>query len=626
MRFRILGPLELRTPSLAESVVLGGLKQRTTLATLLLNANRVVATSQLLKALWADEEPPPSARKMLQNAVWCLRNLLGDGGPATLLTRAPGYVLRVDPNEVDFFVFNRLFDKGRAALAAGRPDVAAPLLHDALQLWRGPMLADLVEAGISWPELVTAQNARLNALEEYFEAQLACGRHHELVNELERTVEVETFRERLCGQLMIALYRCGRQSDALAVYARIRAALVEDLGLEPDRGLQQLQQAILTHAPELAPTGGPPWEAIRVPAPVAAEPPPPMERRQVSVVLIRAELGQRYSQSEAAEADEILGAVDRTIREHVECLGGTLAASIGPLSLALFTTDEAASGSGAGPVRAVRAACAVRDNVGVLLLRACGATLRIAVITGEALVRDRSDHASAAPAIVGTLLGRGQMLLAMVGAGELHVCDRTRELIGTLMRFGPAASPAEGWRVDGPWPDLGREHELHVLAGLLQRARHRGWPHLVTILGDPGVGKTRLLAEFACRLAQEQPAVRFSTSLAAPAAHVVVLDDLHLADDDTLDAVEGLAEAAGLKPLLVIAAARPELLERRPTWGGGKRHATVISLDPVRDTHPPRDDLVRRLAATWISASVRPTQPARPAPAEREPLPEGRVA
>ncbi|MCC3770839.1 AfsR/SARP family transcriptional regulator, partial [Streptomyces sp. UNOC14_S4] len=250
----MLGPLEAVSGN--RMIALGGTKQRATLSFLLLHANRVVATSRLLNALWEGDDAPASARKILQNAVWGLRGaLFPDGGETeqtTLLTQAPGYVLRVNPDDVDLFLFHRRVAEGRAKLTTGAPQEAAVLLRDALALWRGPVLADLMEAGFAWPEVTAVQNARLDAVEDYCEAELACGRHHAVLGELEALVEAEPLRERSCGQLMLALYRCGRQADALNVYSRVRTTLVEELGLEPGLALQRLQQSILTHDRTLA--------------------------------------------------------------------------------------------------------------------------------------------------------------------------------------------------------------------------------------------------------------------------------------------------------------------------------------------------------------------------------------
>lgn len=280
MRFRILGPLEADVAG--EPLALGGVKQRATLGFLLLHADRVVSASQLVRALWPADSAPVSARKILHNAVWGLRRVLasphGDS-PVRLSTQAPGYLLRVDPDCVDLYRFRRLAEAGRVARAAGDPNTAATLLREALSLWRGAALADLVETGIAWPELASAQNARLDTVEDYFDAELACGNHLAVLGELEMMAEAGTLRERSCGQLMLALYRCGRQADALNVYRRLRTTLIDELGLEPGRELQTLQHAILMHDPSLAAPSEPgqikPRERAseeRAPAPTPAEP------------------------------------------------------------------------------------------------------------------------------------------------------------------------------------------------------------------------------------------------------------------------------------------------------------------------------------------------------------------
>jgi DNA-binding SARP family transcriptional activator len=252
MEFRLLGPLEATVEG--RPVPLHGIKQRATLGLLLLHANRVVATSTLLRGLWPDDVPP-TARKMLQNAISSLRATLAMGdredSSALLLTHAPGYLLSIEPDVLDLVRFNRLVEKSRNELAAASWAVAARGLRQALALWRGPVLADLVEAGISWPEINALKDSRLSALEDCYEAELACGRHREVIGELEELVETEPSRERLCGQLMLALYRDGRQVDALDVFRRIRTKLVDNLGLEPGRELQELERAILAQDPDL---------------------------------------------------------------------------------------------------------------------------------------------------------------------------------------------------------------------------------------------------------------------------------------------------------------------------------------------------------------------------------------
>lgn len=247
MKFHLLGSLEVSDG--AKRIDLGGVKQRAVLGYLLLHANQVVPNSRMLNALW-DCQPPSTARKMVQNAVSAIRRMLAAAGPdcsAQLITHAPGYQLRVEPVDVDMHQFRRLVHSGRDEVTAGNPDQATPLFREALSLWRGRALADLVESGTMWSELSAIEDERLTALEDCFDAELQCGRHREITPELEVLTAAEPLRERLCIQFMLALYRSGRQVDALNVYRRTRAALVDGLGIEPGPELQALQHMILEH-------------------------------------------------------------------------------------------------------------------------------------------------------------------------------------------------------------------------------------------------------------------------------------------------------------------------------------------------------------------------------------------
>jgi DNA-binding SARP family transcriptional activator len=171
----------------------------------------------------------------------------GTTTPPALRTHPPGYQLRIDTEAIDLFQFRRTVREGRGAIADGAPAHGVELLRDALSLWRGRALADLVETGICWSELAAIEDERLSVLEDRLDAELACGRHREITPELEVLTATEPLRERLCLQFMLALYRSGRQADALRVYRRTREALIDGLGLEPGRGLQELQQRILEH-------------------------------------------------------------------------------------------------------------------------------------------------------------------------------------------------------------------------------------------------------------------------------------------------------------------------------------------------------------------------------------------
>jgi DNA-binding SARP family transcriptional activator len=247
MQFSVLGSTEVTAAGV--QLELGGVKQRAILGYLVLHANKVVPTSQILQAMW-EGNPPPTARKMVQNAVSAIRRMLAahrDDTTPTLHTHPPGYQLRIDQETVDLFRFRTMVREGRTAITDGRPARGVELLRTALSLWRGRALADLVETGICWSELAAIEDERLSALEDRLDAELACGRHREITPELEVLTATEPLRERLCLQFMLALYRSGRQADALRVYRRTREALIDGLGLEPGRELRELQQRILEH-------------------------------------------------------------------------------------------------------------------------------------------------------------------------------------------------------------------------------------------------------------------------------------------------------------------------------------------------------------------------------------------
>jgi DNA-binding SARP family transcriptional activator len=241
MEFRLLGPLEVVERD--RPVALGGVKQRSLLAVLLLHANQVVSADRLMDELWGDA-PPPTAAKSIQVHVSRLRKELGDG---RVSTRAPGYVLHIDPSELDLARFDQLVDEASRA----DPRSGAQKLRQALALWRGPALADLAYEPFAQTEIARLEELRLAALERRIDADLAAGRHAQLVGELEALAAEHPLRERLRCQLMLALYRSARQAEALDAYREARRALSEQLGLEPSEELKQLEQAILRHDPSL---------------------------------------------------------------------------------------------------------------------------------------------------------------------------------------------------------------------------------------------------------------------------------------------------------------------------------------------------------------------------------------
>jgi DNA-binding SARP family transcriptional activator len=241
MDFRFLGPLEVFEDS--RPLPLGGIKQRSVLAILLMHANELVTTDRLIDEIWGGM-PPAKASKNIQVQVSRLRKVLDAG---RLTTGPGGYVLHLDPDESDLARFERL----TAEAARTGPESAASKLREALALWRGPALADLAYEGFAQPEIARLEEMRLAVLAQRIDADLALGRHAELVGELEALVARHPLQERLRYRLMLALYRSARQAEALEAYALARRELSEQLGLEPSEQLKQLQQAILRQDPEL---------------------------------------------------------------------------------------------------------------------------------------------------------------------------------------------------------------------------------------------------------------------------------------------------------------------------------------------------------------------------------------
>lgn len=241
LEFRILGPLEVAADG--EPLQLSGQKQRALLALLLLDVNRVVSTDRIVDALWG-EEPPRTAATSLQNFVSQLRKLLGSD---VVVTKPPGYQLRIEPEQLDLERFMRLVEESRAEPPAER----AAKLRRALALWRGRPLADLGFEAFAQQEIGRLEELRLAALEDRLEAELEAGRHSDLIGELEAFADEHPLRERLRSQLMLALYRSGRQAEALQIYHDTRRVLVDELGIEPSPTLQQLHGAILRQDPTL---------------------------------------------------------------------------------------------------------------------------------------------------------------------------------------------------------------------------------------------------------------------------------------------------------------------------------------------------------------------------------------
>jgi YVTN family beta-propeller protein len=274
--FRILGPLDAVDGD--RVLALGGPRQQALLAMLLVHRGESVSSDRLIDGLWEDRAPP-TAIKIVQGYVSGLRKVLGDG---LLVTVGRGYALQTEPGQVDADRFEALVGEGRRALRDGDTPAAAARLRQALALWRGPALADFAYDAFAQPEIARLEEARLAALGDRIDADLALGEHAGVVAELERLIHEHPLRERFVAQLMLAQYRSGRQADALAEYRAARGRLVAELGLEPGRELQKLERAILAQDPELEPAA-PSLRPTEPPQPPPAQPRRPRQRSGVAI-------------------------------------------------------------------------------------------------------------------------------------------------------------------------------------------------------------------------------------------------------------------------------------------------------------------------------------------------------
>ncbi|HEU0248192.1 MAG TPA: BTAD domain-containing putative transcriptional regulator [Gaiellaceae bacterium] len=346
LEVRILGPLEIRAGG--RLLTYAGEKRGALLALLLLNVNRVVSIDQLIDELWGDE-PPGSGAKAVQVRVSQLRKSFAEAGIDELVvTRPPGYVIELESDQVDLGRFERLVAESDTAAATSDSARAAELLREALALWRGPPLAEFASVPFARAARARLEELRLGAVERRVEADLALGRHADLVGELETLVSQQPFRERLRAQLMLALYRSGRQADALESYRAARSVLMDELGLEPSQSLQDLEREILQHDPKLAPAHATDsmvapaiWET---PAPERSILVAPGEPRRIDCLLAVAEpLTKRPRRELILSALVETGVELTTATTELEAVRATLGERGVPARIAAFTSDDRGS-------------------------------------------------------------------------------------------------------------------------------------------------------------------------------------------------------------------------------------------------------------------------------------------
>ena len=613
--FRLLGPLEVLVQGRELEL---RRKQRSLLALLLLRTGEVVSTDRLVEELWAGR-PPKTAVGSLQNLVSELRKALGADA---LKTRAPGYVLEIEPDRVDFHRFERLVAQAAETEEAAR---RVDLLRQALALWRGPPLADLADEPFAQVEIARLEEQRTAAREDLIDAELELSRHALVVGELEALVGEHPLRERLRGQLMLALYRAGRQAEALEAYRRARETLVDQLGIEPSPELQRLEQAILRHDREL-----------EVPSRAAPARPAIPERRK-TVTILFTDVVDATSLGATLDPEVVRSIMRRyfdTVRTIVERHGGTVEKFIGDAAVAAFGIPHLHEDDA---LRAVRAAVDLGeaiDGLNAELERDRGIAIQIrsAINTGEVVAGDTS---SGQPFATGSAMNvamrlhqaalPGEILLGGATEGLLRDAARAEpvepvELGGSLgrlpvFRFTGLEEGRGGTRGLRRAPLVGRTEELARLRAEFERVRDERRSRVLTLLGDAGIGKSRLTAELVEALGTEARAlVGRCVSYGEGATYLPLAEIVRQAvpkrpqasiaallagyDDATLVA-QRVAELTGLAEE-VASSAEVLWAMRRFLEGLAGERPLVVVLDDVHWAEPTLLDFVEYWRA-WIS-------------------------
>lgn len=537
MDFRILGRLEVLDGD--RDLAPTRAQPRRLLALLLLHANERVATDRLIEALWG-EDPPATAEKALQGHVSVLRKQLG---ASRIRTEGTGYRLVLEPAELDR---DRFADAVAAARSSPDPAGRATQLAEALALWRGDALADLAGERFAGPEIAHLEELRLAAVEERVEADLELGRHAELVPELSLLVERHPLSEGLRARLMLALYRSGRQSEALRAYRDGRRRLSEELGIDPGAELQQLERRILDQDPALA-------------APRAATQAPRARQERKTVTLLVVEVASE-TPMDPEDLERTVGATIERIRGVVERHGGTAERLFANGLLGIFGAPRAHDDD---PVRAVRAALELREPPGDGPLQH-----RIGIETGMALVTIDGERVS----VTGEVLGTSSRLQLAADLGSIVVGAVTHRLTEATIDYQPVAPglwlPVGRRERGAPASEavfVGRVPELALLERLFDRARVERSVQLVTIVAEPGGGKSRLLRELRARLDASQPPLLWRQGSCLPYGDGVTywaLGEIVKAHAGVLESDDASASAA--KIATAIADIEPD--ETRRAW------------------------------------------------------------
>jgi len=616
LEVQLFGPLEVRDGDRVLDV--RRRKQRALLAVLALRAGEAVSVDRLVEDIWG-ETPPKTARHALENYVSDLRRTIGSDA---IRTEPAGYVLAVGLEQVDVLRLEHALDRAGESNA----DRAARLRAE-LSGIRGQPLEDLAFEPFAQRAVPRLLELELSVREELAVLELELGRHGDVLLELTSLVAAHPYRERLRALLMLALYRSGRQADALAAYQEARTVLVEELGIDPGDELQDLERAILRHDPELR---APPRVTARLEAIKGSLPSRPTRKTVTAVVTRLANVGELAERLEPELLRALLDRFTELVSISAERYGGLARAESGR-ALALFGIPAAHEDDA---LRGVRAAAEIRQGIGALndgLVPEQGVFLevRTAVATGEVLVTpDAGEIATGRPMSEADELERaarpGQILLAdatFALVRDVVEAEPTEEGVQRLREIRPDAY-GRVLRLDSPL--VGRRRQLAALSSALENVVAEGGLHLFTVVGVAGTGKTRLAREFldgvedavtvvwgrclpygesvtflpvtdglreaGIDLQDVTPAtVRDAFErLAASRSVAYVVEDLHWAEPPLLDLLEALVGEGRDISLLVVCTARPELFDERPSWGGGALNTSSLLLEPLTEAETDR--------------------------------------
>ena len=634
-QFRILGPIEVDLAGNTSGRVPRG-RTLSFLALLLVHRGEIVHVDRVVDELW-EGAGPKDARHAVHVVASRLRGALGDG---VVISKGGGYAVRLAPGDLDAERFEGLFRRGRAELAQGEAWEAAATLRQALTIWRGPALADVSEERFAQPEIARLEDLRLACLGDRVDADLARGLHADLAGELEGLVREHPLHERLRAQQMLALYRAGRQADALAAYRSAYQELVDGLGIEPSPELRALEAAILRQ---------------EVPAPSSLAQPPAQEtRRGVDVRrLVTCVFAQLGESPEGMDLDPesmrtVLNRYHDTGRAVCARHGGIVTELRNDAVLAAFGTPVAHEDD---PQRALRASAELVARTEQLPF---GLRARCGACTGEVI----GPEQGVAPALlIGDPVAAAERLARTASGGEIRMDESTWRLVrhaaraselpdgGFLLRDFDPDAPAIRRRLDRPL--VGRDEEIGRLRAAFGRVAAARTPELMTIIGEPGIGKSHLVAELtaiagdggrvltgrclaygegitywpmreiveqakgdrsiddlgdslgigpaaahqlaaALGLAEGQSGedtrwavLRLLEALARMQPLIVVIDDAHWAERALLDLLLDVAARLHDAPLLIIWVTRPDLFERHPDWLERIGADNVLELGPL---------------------------------------------